>query len=205
MKNLITLLALFIFPAVQAQYTKTEAKIDLHNLKNGVLLIRLHTNQASIAALESRGRQEEADKLKEQLYLKNKEILLSFKNAFDYCPVYFFYAQSTEAVRKGQFEGILFDYDRLPVSAGKITGKVYTAEFSETTNLGIEGFVLMNDQLFPLKSPFPFFQRKHIALGLIKLSKAKMVEQYNKRLHDTYKLWFQKGKKEESEDGTVIP
>jgi hypothetical protein len=175
---------------LQAQYTKSEAKEDLLQLKQGTLLVRLKTSQAAIAALESRGRNKEAERIKERLYRENKEILLSFTNAFDFCNVYFFYAPSSEKIRNKEFEGYVFSANRLPVPADSIKGPIYTAEFSETENLGIKGLILMDENMFPLKAPFPFYQRKYTALGLVAHSKGKMVELFNKRLHSTYKLWF---------------
>lgn len=185
--------------ATYGQYTKEDAKVDLQQLKNGTLLVRLNTNEASISALETQGRLKEAERMREQLYQENKEILLSFTNAFDFCKVYFFYAPSSENIRQRNFEGHVFNANRLPVDADSLVGKIYTAEFSETTNLGIKGMVLMDSNLFALKAPFPFYQRKYRVMGLVSDSKAKMIDLYNQKLHSTYKLWF---KVEEEETTT---
>ncbi len=165
MRNLFTVLAIFITTISTAQYTKEDAKADLQRLKEGTLLVRLRTNEASIAALESQGRKKEAEKMKEALYRENKEILLSFTQTFDFCRVYFFYAPSSDNIRDKDFEGHVFDVNLRPVPADSIGSNIYTAEFSETENLGIKGLIVMDDNLFPLKSPFPFYQKKVYCTG----------------------------------------
>ncbi len=190
MRKLLLPLLMLLAISTFGQYTKENAKEDLQQLKNGTLLVRLKTNEASISALEAQGREKEAERMKERLYQENKEILLSFTNAFDFCKVYFFYAPSSEDIRKGNFEGHVFNAQRIPVHPDSLAGTIYTAEFSETENLGIKGLIVMDGNLFPLKSPFPFYQRKYIALGLIAHSKAKMIDLYNQKLHSTFRMWF---------------
>lgn len=128
--------------------------------------------------------------MRERQYRENKEILLSFSQTFDFCPVYFFYSDASDDIRERNFEGHLFDAGLQPVEASVVPEIFYSAEFSETENLGIKGLILMDQKLMPLEAPFPFYQRKYIFGGLISMSKARMVEQYNSRLFDTYKMWF---------------
>lgn len=193
MKIFLSLLCFIGITQISAQYTREDAKADLLQLRNSMLLVRLHTNDVAINYLESQGRAKEADRLKERQYLENKEIILSFSQAFDFCPVFFFYSEASDDIRQGNLEGNLFNAQQQPVEPHEFTEAYYTAEFSETENLGITGLIVMNDQLFPLESPFPFYQRKYTFMGLIALSKAKMIEQYNKKLHATYQLWFPEG------------
>ncbi len=190
MKYLFALLILFSVTPNWAQYTREDAREDLMQLKNGMLLVRLLTNQTAIESLEAQGRSKEAERLRQQQYLENKEIVLSFSKAFDFCPVYFFYSDASPHIRKGNLEGHLFNAQLEPVYASTLPDTYYTAEFSQTENLGIKGLIVMNAQLFPLSAPFPFYQRKYVFLGIVALSKAKMVDQYNQRLHGTYRLWF---------------
>ncbi len=190
MRKLFIQLIMLMTITTFGQYTKEDAKVDLQQLKNGTLLVRLKTNEASISALEAQGRHKEAEQLKERLYQENKEILLSFTNAFDFCRVYFFYAPSSDDIRERNFEGLVFNANRQIVDVDSLQGAIYTAEFSETENLGIKGLIIMDGNLFPLKSPFPFYQRKYRVMGLVTDSKAKMIDLYNQKLHSTYKLWF---------------
>lgn len=190
MKVFLSLFFFLIITNISAQYTRDDARADLLQLRKSMLLVRLHTNDAAIDYLESQGRTKEAERLRERQYLENKEIILSFSRAFDFCPVFFFYSEASNDIREGKLEGNLFSAQQQPVEPHEFSETYYTAEFSETENLGITGLILMDDQLFPLESPFPFYQRKYTFMGLIALSKAKMIERYNQKLHATYQLWF---------------
>lgn len=155
-----------------------------------MLLVRLKTREASIAALEKMDRHKEAEQLREKQYRENKETILSFSQAFNFCPVYFFYSDASNLVRMGKLQGQIFNSQLELVDADELGKPFFTAEFSETENLGIHGLILMDDHLIPLQAPFPFFQREYTFFGMISLSKAKMVERYNSRLYGTYSLWF---------------
>lgn len=197
MNSRLNLAMIFLLPAfllslaLSGQSDQEKAKEQLQQLKNGVLLVRLKTNANSIEAYEQAGLEKEAEAARQKQYQENKEIILSFSQTFDFAPVYFFYSDASDAIRKGQFEGQVFDSKLKPVEIEKLEARpVFTGEFSQTPNTGIKGFVLMNQDMIPLKSPFPFYQRQYVFFSLITLSKAKVVERYNERLHGTYQLWF---------------
>ncbi|WP_417588349.1 hypothetical protein [Owenweeksia hongkongensis] len=180
--------------SLNAQTNLDKAKEQLHELKNGVLLVRLFTNDAKISGLEAAGKTSEANKTAQAQQRENKDILLSFSQVFQFCPVFFFYSDDSEYIRNGNFDGKIFDSSLTLVDPSEITGTVFTAEFSETENLGIEGLIIMDDQLFPLEAPFPFYQRKYTVFGVVSLTKSRMVHRLNNKLRDTYKLWFPEAK-----------
>jgi hypothetical protein len=167
-----------------------EAKERLENLKNGMLLVRLQTSQKQIEALVDRGMEEEGEARRQEQYEENKESILAFSQVFDFCPVYFFYADKSEAIRDKQLAGNIFNSDLVVLqSVSELPEFFLTAEFAETPNLKIDGVVIMDEQMLPLEAPFPFYQREHILLGLISLSKGSMVERLNARMHDLYNMW----------------
>ena len=167
-----------------------EAKERLENLKNGMLLVRLQTSQKQIEAMVDKGLEEEAELLRQEQYEENKESILAFSQVFDFCPVYFFYADKSEAIRDKQLAGNIFNSDLVVLqSVSELPDFFLTAEFAETPNLKIDGVVIMDEQMLPLEAPFPFYQREHIILGLISLSKGSMVERLNARMHDLYNMW----------------
>ncbi len=162
----------------------------LTQLHEGALLVRLQDRTQSIQKLEERGYPDRAAELREQQYLENKETILSFKNTFTFAPVFFFYAKDSEKVRNQQLEGVLFKADQTPVLSQEIPKTFYTAEFSETSQLGITGLIIMDHKLIPLKAPLPHFERKFILLGLISRSKAEMAKAYNQELWEKYRFHF---------------
>lgn len=192
MKVRLFFIALLLSHGALAQEGLEEAKLRLQNFKEGMLLVRLQTSSKQIQALEERGRLEEAKDFREQQYEENKETILAFRKVFDFCPVYFFYADDSEAIRQEQLAGNIFDSQLEVLSnTDDLPDYFLTGEFAETPNLKIDGFVLMDEQMLPLQAPFPFYQREHILMGIITLSKGKMIENLNTRLWDTYRSWFE--------------
>jgi hypothetical protein len=178
------------FPAV-AQEDLEEAKAQLKALSKSFILVRLKTNEMKIKALEARGYTEEAELEKSKLYLENKETILSFRKTFDFCPVYFFYSNTSDDIRKGILSGNVFDHNLALIEPELLQSEVYfTAEFTETENLGIHALVLMDHYLMPLKAPFPFFERKYIFFSLIQQGKGTIAKRYNKKLYSYYEKWF---------------
>ena len=172
----------------QNEYDQAKERLD--NLKNGMLLVRLQTSQKQIDALMDRGMIEEAEDLKQEQYEENKEAILAFSQVFDFCPVYFFYADKSEDIRSKELADNIFNSDlEILTNTADLPEYFLTAEFAETPNLKIDGVVIMDEQMLPLEAPFPFYQREHIMLGLISLSKGKMVERLNTRMHDLYEMW----------------
>ena len=191
MFKMLTLFFALIFSINSlAQSDLSAAKQQLHQMKNGVLLVRLFTEQSKIDGLKAQGKISQAERVAQQQYQINRDILLSFSQVFEFCPVFFFYSKDSEAIRNGDFKGKVFDVSQRLVDPSEIKGTVFTAEFSETANTGIDGLIIMDDQLFPLSAPFPHYQREHTFFGMVSLPKSKMVHRLNNKLRDTYYLWF---------------
>ncbi|MGB0178341.1 MAG: hypothetical protein ACPF9D_14335, partial [Owenweeksia sp.] len=100
LKNTLTLslILLFLWPAVAQENTKGPGDLILE-VKQSFILLRLQTSQKKIDLLKANGEEEKAEKLTNAQFMENREIMLSFENTFDFCPVYFFYAENSEAIR----------------------------------------------------------------------------------------------------------
>ncbi len=164
----------------------------VQELKNSALLVRLQDRTNTIATLKEKGLINEAEKLAHQQRLENRETLLSFTQTFDFCPVYFFYAKDSEAIRSGDLEGILFNtnLELVPVKLNKF----YTAEFAETPDLGIDGLIVMDQRLLNLDNSLPFFERRFVFFNLKERSKAEIIEAYNTRMNDYFNFYQAKKK-----------
>ncbi|MBF97892.1 MAG: hypothetical protein CMI36_02780 [Owenweeksia sp.] len=164
-----------------------EAGDIIRQLKESFILVRLQTSERKINMLKERGMEKEAEEAVNQQHQENKEIMLSFEETFDFCPVYFFYAANSEAIREGQLEGNVFNSRQELIEGSKLnTRPFFTAEFAETEKLGISGFILMDQFMVPLEPPFPYFERKYIFFSLIEQSKARISERHNARLKAFY-------------------
>tara|TARA_R110002050_G_scaffold49818_2_gene115524 strand:- start:3049 stop:3660 length:612 start_codon:yes stop_codon:yes gene_type:complete len=181
-------------PSLKAQENQAEKKEIsreefVNQLKNSALLVRLQDRTKTMEVLKSNGRAKEAEKLAQEQRLENRETLLSFTQTFDFCPVYFFYAQDSEAIRSGNLEGNVFDANREVVSVK--LNKFYTAEFAETPDLGIDGLIIMDQRLLNLDNSLPNFERRFVFFNLKERSKAEMVAAYNSRMHEYYNFYHQ--------------
>ena len=170
----------FTLPAQKEFKSKVEFA---QAMQEGVLLVRLQDKEKSIAQLQQKGLTKEALKMAQRQARENREILLSFKTTFNFCPVYFFYAKDSEAIRRGNFEGKVFDLERQLVSIPS-NKTVFTGFFGETEELGIDGFIVHDDQILPFQGNLPYFERRYGFFGLIEKSKAKMLKTYDKRLRN---------------------
>lgn len=180
---------LFSSPTIHAQTELEEAKIHLQKLSKGMLLVRLQTDSLKITFLEELGRKKEADQVRKAVYQEQREIILSFKKTFHFCPVYFFYSSQTSAIQNGKLYGHIFDHNLELVENDSIPKIYYTAKFAKTENLGINALVIMDNYLIALKAPFPFYQRQYLFFSLFKQSKAAMAERLNKRLFQYAEIW----------------
>lgn len=163
----------------------------IKEMKEGVLLVRLQDKDKTIKNLEERGMTKEMELISAKQRRENEEIMLAFSVVFDFCPVYFFHSKDSEAIRQGDFSGKIFDASLQRIELSE-ESPIFTGEFSETAQLGIDGLIITDRQLLPLKDPLPYFQRRYVFFGLIERSKARMIELYNKKLHDYAQLYESK-------------
>ena len=184
--KLVSLLLCLSAPmAISAQVSAPEeyTKEDfIRDFKQGYLLVRLQDKHLTIKSLKENGNEDEIEQIIAKQRRENQEIMLSFSNVFTFCPVYFFYAKDSEAIRKGDFKDKVFDaqLQSVDLNSEKV---VFTAEFAETEKLGIEGLIIRDSQMLALKDPLPYFERRYAFFGLIERSKAQMIERYNKKLY----------------------
>ena len=160
----------------------------ISNFRGSALLVRLQDKSQTIAVLIKKGQIKPAEQLKKEQRFQNREILLSFSQTFDFCPVYFFYSKDSEAIRSGNLEGVIFD-ENLNIVTQDLP-KYYTAEFGETPDLGIDGLIIRDQKLLVFDNNLPFFERRYVFFNLKERSKAEMVAAYNKRLQEYY-LFYQ--------------
>lgn len=90
-------------------YNKDVALRQISDLKEGALIVRLKTNDKSVAAYRNNGKPEIADRIEEERARQNLKIISAFRNYFDFSRVYFIYASSTNDFLKGKRDVFLND------------------------------------------------------------------------------------------------
>jgi len=182
------------------------------DLKEGILLVRLHTQKNTLEALKQRGQNAAADKIAAEQAQENLEIVKAFKDEFTFCPVYFFYSDESKALKAKDFGQVHFLDSTLQVANTKPLSEKHflTAEFGTlstdtviypvatpgdgeggqkiffqgSTN-DISALLVMNDELTQLQRPFPFYVR--IFKGLpFERKKGKAVKRLDQKLNRYY-------------------
>lgn len=182
------LISSYNLQAQESKSNKYPKREFIRDFKNGVLLVRLQDKSLTLKTLKERGMAKESEDLAAKQRRENQEIILSFSHVFSFCPVYFFYAQDSEAIRNGDYESKVFNAQQQSVSIPP-EKHVFTAEFGETENLGIDGLIISDSKLLKLEDPLPYFERRYAFFGLVERSKARMIERYNKKLYDYAEMY----------------
>ena len=90
------------------QIDQLNSERQIKQLKNGFLLVRLHTRQPLINALNANNRQEEAKQIEIEQRNKNVEIMKAFRLYFDFCPTYFFYSNDSEKIKQENTSAVTY-------------------------------------------------------------------------------------------------
>jgi len=168
------------------------AYAQINALKKGALLIRLKTNYRAISKLKSVGNYDLATNLERETELENKIIMSAYKKEFTFCPVYFFYSESSDSIRKNNLSGIFVD-TTLQVNSSIICNASFFLVAEQdgiyNSSLGLvpeplaktaresgsysrdAPIVVKNKYFIQLHKPFPFFQIKGGATLNSKLNK----------------------------------
>lgn len=201
---LIILIGATILPATAQDVT---AARHLHTLKNGVLLVRLHTRQATIDRMRENGQKEAAANIELTQRRKNKAIANAFVEQYKFSPVLFFLSTQTELVREGRFDEVNFlNYNLEIDTTQKLNGRKYLiAEFAniersdykktdkrtkvestytDATTLEIGALFVQNAKFERLPDPFPYV-RSFESLDSRPVSKT--VKRLEKKLNQLYK------------------
>lgn len=178
---------ILLFAAIAIQATaqdnptnRQQAADQLQQLKNGgAIVVRLKTNDKSVAAYRNNGRPEVADRIERERVVQNKKIMAAFKANFDFCKVYFIYAKNSAelvAGKKGLFlNDDLKEVDSITMNApfyvfaeyGDVTSNVRTDEYhydgvhhteASGTPTSTSAIVISDTTFTQLKQPFPFYQ-----------------------------------------------
>lgn len=161
--------------------TNQVAAWQIQNLKFGALVVRLQTNQRKIDAYRKIGQEKQAREVIAQTQFYNKLMIRAYIKKFDFCKVYFMYANYSDSLLKGVRKGIFIDSTLSVNPSIEMTEKFYmlaekdhvynssigfikedTAKYvTESGNTSIEAaMVLKNKYGHQLKSPFPFYIKR---------------------------------------------
>jgi hypothetical protein len=112
---------------------RQQAIAQINELKNGTLLVRLHSSQSKTEWLKEAGKERRAIRTQSRQEKENRKIVSAFRKNFHFCPVMFFYSSNSEKILQKDFSGIFLNDSLLPDStlAPDITKKFFIAEFTD--------------------------------------------------------------------------
>lgn len=135
------------------RWKRDYAKAQIKELKEGVLIVRLHTRTKSIDLYRQNGNAALANKMEDDQYQENKEIMAAFAQNFDYAPVYFFFSDDTERIKAGDTKGVFLNSKMLPdTSINPALSFYMVAEYGPLEG---ETRVIPGDTLVPLPDYVP--------------------------------------------------
>lgn len=161
---------------------------EIEKLKNGVLLVRLHTDDAVLDKLKELHEDRQWKYKKQEIYDRNLSVYRAFSAAYRFSEIRFFYSNQSKRVKAGDFAGVFLN-DRLefdPEITLPDSVPVFILDvgdiFFEHFGGHMEGVVIMNQEFIPLRKPFPYYVRKRSGLSIIKRSDLDIALILNKKL-----------------------
>jgi hypothetical protein len=94
-------------PKTDTVKLRDKASQTLRALKGGAVIVRLKTNEKSVEAYRKAGRNNIAEKIREERKTQNTKLYYAFVNEFKFCRVYFIFANQTASVLNGNYKVFL--------------------------------------------------------------------------------------------------
>lgn len=161
-------------------------------MKNGVLLVRLQTGKLRAEALRKNGHPDLAQQEEEKQKKLNTQLVKAIRDNFNFCPVYFFYAEQSSFVKEGKLDSLqLLGNDLSIDNTVSVSGRAITiAEFGTPddggTGTSVEtGFLIRDTNFKQYPAPFPGFARgdyttgkEEVIVGAVKKMNVQLTEYY---------------------------
>ena len=190
----IIFLVLLIPLSVLSQYeAKPIAYKHIQNLKNGVVLVRMHTDDAIVAQMKKMHENKSLKAKLKEIEDRNKEIYAAFKSGYTFTPVYFFYGRDSKKVMDKNYANI-FIGDELKIDSSIVlpaNKPVYIVDvgdiYFEAFGGHFDGMIVMDHTISPLTRPFPYYVRRRSGMVILKRTYLEMVLILQTKLEDFYK------------------
>jgi len=188
-----------------------QGRQQIKDLKNGVLIVRMTTNDKAVKKLENilnnpntseaskkRIREKTLPKMQSTSQGLNDKIRQAFVENYTFSEVYFMPDTCTNSLQKDYTLSCLTDVEGKSVSGNVLTDKgVFLADYSELENdktSRIKGLMISNKNSVRLVPPFPYFQRAGGVFANLSSNNLtpefarKMVRRWNEKLHKYFEV-----------------
>ncbi len=191
MKYLVVFMLMFSLSAFGQGKAKIEklkrdsaARVQLADLKEGALLVRLRSNLKKFKALEKRGDSTALLNARRNNRLKHLEIVNAFRVNYDFSEVYFFMSHHSTDIKNDSLQGIVLNDSLEPIQVDFdkfLVVDPYRVEF-ESMNTSQKGLSVMDENLKQLSKPFPYYVRKRDGIFFLRRDQFEMVQMFQKNL-----------------------
>ena len=158
----------------------------IKSLPENFLLVRLKTNEKLIQYYIKNGDVNSANREKLKIKELNNEIMSSFKKNWTLSPVYFFYSNYTEEIKKGNFKSVFHDKPNKNINnfdTNILNKKPVIVYFGYPQGkIKFDALVISNFKLEQLEKPYPKYVRTFKGLGFLKRSSDRVVNILNKKV-----------------------
>lgn len=191
MRLVLFITGIVLLSAFTTEQKNTYVAHHLSQLKEGVLLVRLHEDLNIQKKMRELKQYRRLEAKKEEVALKNKELMDAFSDYYSFSQVYFFYARNTSGVVAKDYGQNVFDTGFVKVSDSLfydmpvyiLDGEnVHFEHFGEDA----EGYGLYNDTMELMQKPFPFYVRKRSGTLIVERTETQMVMKLQAKLDKAY-------------------
>ena len=165
--------------------------IQIDDIKNSTLLIKLTTNEHLINYHINNGAFQKAESIRINQKVENQKIISAFQQSWSSCKVYFFYSHHTEQIKNKQLdylfkdinEARLNDVEKEEVENHQKKLQLIIGYFGQTSGtLKFNALVLMNHEFKQFPKPMPKYVRTYNGLWFLKRTPKKVVEILEKKM-----------------------
>lgn len=128
---------------------------QIHQLKQGALIVRLKTNELAINELRKKGLNEAADKKQRETYALNINLMQAYLKFYTFSKVYFIYSHSSEDLLNGVRKGIFINENLMLDSTIKMSENFYLLAESDRVYNSSIGFVKEDSAKFVSEAGSP--------------------------------------------------
>jgi hypothetical protein len=143
---------------------KIIAAWQINQLKEGALVIKLKTNKILIDELIKNGNTSKAQAKKLETFIINKNIIMAYKDNFNFCKIYFIYSYSYDSLLRGVRSGIFLDTNLMIDPTIEMKGNFYLVGEKDYIYNSSIGFIKEDSARFVREQGNPSGQQAEVVI-----------------------------------------
>ena len=147
---------------------------QIKELKKGVLLVRLHTNDAVTQKLKDLHRDKDRMIMMREIRAENLNVYKALTTMYKFSEIQFFFSRDSDKIKARKYENVFLDSElemdtsivlnaNLPIFILDV-GDIHFEHMSGH----MEGVAILNEKFEQLADPFPYFVRKRSGMVIIR-------------------------------------